>query len=284
MRQKNLIREKDWDCLVVLDACRYDIFERVYEEYISGSLKKVRSPGSDTPNWLSENFKDTENFEDVVYVSSNPFVNSKGVVFVDGFDANELFWKVMDVWDWKFNLEYMTVLPEVVRKAATLTKAKYPDKKMIIHFMQPHWPYLSREPLEEAYPNPFSEAVEEEKNKGILGRFSSELGRFGKTLFGKGNVEKLKKILGLSRTKPEEMFARKYGSQELKKAYEENLRLALEEVVHLVDRIPEDFVITSDHGEFLGENDYYSHLGWNDDDILREVPWFNVRDCNDFEN
>lgn len=30
MNQKELIRSQEWDCLIILDACRYDFFERIY--------------------------------------------------------------------------------------------------------------------------------------------------------------------------------------------------------------------------------------------------------------
>lgn len=53
-KQKNLINERDWDCLVILDACRYDYFEKVYEDYLSGDLRKVLSSGSCTEEWLNK--------------------------------------------------------------------------------------------------------------------------------------------------------------------------------------------------------------------------------------
>jgi len=43
--------ESEWDYCLVLDACRYDVFEDVYDEYLDGNLEKRRSVGSSTPEW-----------------------------------------------------------------------------------------------------------------------------------------------------------------------------------------------------------------------------------------
>lgn len=279
MKQKNLIQEKDWDCLVILDACRYDYFEKVYDQYLNGELRKVNSVGSDTPTWLVETFDNRQSYEDVVYVSANPFVNSQGVEFVEDFDASKIFYKIFDVWDWKFNFEYMTVLPEVMGKAARLAKAKYPDNPLIVHFMQPHWPYVGRDPFDEAFPGPLTQAWEEEKNKTIFGKMCDVLEDFARSVFGDLRVRRFKDFFNLRRLEPEELFARKYGVDFLRKSYEENLHLVLEEVVKLVERVPGDIVVTADHGEFLGEDGLYSHQPWSDSPILREVPWFRVECC-----
>jgi len=52
--QRDLIWSKDWDVLMVLDACRYDVFELVYNnllksnETFSGTLLKTISSDSVT--------------------------------------------------------------------------------------------------------------------------------------------------------------------------------------------------------------------------------------------
>ena len=43
---------EEWDTLIVLDACRYDFFEKVYRDYLSGTLEKRVSPGSCTEESL----------------------------------------------------------------------------------------------------------------------------------------------------------------------------------------------------------------------------------------
>ena len=53
------IFEREWDALIVLDACRYDYFERYYSEIpnvAAGELSRLRSPGSATPETMMETF------------------------------------------------------------------------------------------------------------------------------------------------------------------------------------------------------------------------------------
>lgn len=86
--------EEDWDYLIILDGCRYDYFREVHEGYLDGTLQKFASPATGTKEWCEKVFRST--YEDVVYVSANPHINSKGV---RGINAKELFHKIVDVWD-----------------------------------------------------------------------------------------------------------------------------------------------------------------------------------------
>lgn len=132
------IMEEDWDTLIILDVCRYDYFKRVYQDYLKGALRKIISPGAYTHEWVDEVFGNKE-FDDVVYVSANPHINSKGVTR-PGYDFNprKSFHKVIDAWDWGWDEELGTVHPKGVSKAAGMARARYPRKRLIAHFMQPH--------------------------------------------------------------------------------------------------------------------------------------------------
>lgn len=61
--------QADWDTLVILDACRYDMFEEINET--EGELEHRYSRGSCTPDFIRENFPEGE-FHDTVYVTANP--------------------------------------------------------------------------------------------------------------------------------------------------------------------------------------------------------------------
>jgi len=76
MLQKVSIMDEEWDYLIVLDACRYDYFSKLVGTYLQGKLEKVYSPASCTLEWCKKSFK--EYYNDVVYVSANPYINSKG--------------------------------------------------------------------------------------------------------------------------------------------------------------------------------------------------------------
>ena len=73
------------------------------------------------------------------------------------------------------------------------------------------------------------------------------------------------------------MIAEKYGDNKLKEAYEENLRFVLKYVKEIVEFIPSGkIVITSDHGELLGEEGKYGHPGNFRHPKLLEVPWLEI--------
>jgi hypothetical protein len=53
------VLEEDWDNLVILDACRYDLFKQVND--ISGDLQKRQSQASMTAEFLNRNFAGKRN-------------------------------------------------------------------------------------------------------------------------------------------------------------------------------------------------------------------------------
>lgn len=114
--QKDLIYLKDWDCLVILDACRYDFFQNNYRDFLEGSLRKVNSNAVHTGEWLKNTF---DNYgRDVAYISATPCVNSLGVSLEKtnpywGIDwtATEHFSKIIDVWDFGWSERLETVPP-----------------------------------------------------------------------------------------------------------------------------------------------------------------------------
>ncbi len=266
--QKNLIYREDWSCLIILDACRYDYFENLYEDYLPrGRLKKVLSEGSSTAEWLRKTFNDN-NLEDVIYVSANAFINSQGAN-IAGFDGRKHFFNVIDVWDKYWNNDLKTILPEKVRKTTLLTKAKFPDKRIITHFMQPHYPYLSIGPVEGGLGAPKAA-----KQKGLLIKTRRKIGRFIRRTAGLGVYKKIKEyIVGTREAGKLEKIVQEYGEYELKQAYMKNLIRVLKEARKILERYPGKVVITADHGELLGE-DGYGHPTDSNHHILREVPWW----------
>jgi len=90
----------------------------------------------------------------------------------------------------------------------------------------------------------------------------------------------LREWLGLPPASPMDAVRRKYGVNGLRKAYRENLRIVLEHVAKLCAELLHHkpsarIVITSDHGELLGENGKYSH--GIDEPYTLEVPWLRVK-------
>lgn len=130
------VMEREWDNLIVLDACRYDTFEDVND--ILGDLERVKSKATSTPQWLKRNF--TDYYEDVVYVAGNPYVSR--LAGENYFDAEEHFFHVDNVWDHSWDEDADTVTAEKINEMTRELKEKYPEKRFIIHYMQPHEPFI----------------------------------------------------------------------------------------------------------------------------------------------
>jgi len=159
---------------------------------------------------------------------------------VGDFLGGEHFKKVIDAWKWGWDERLMTVPPSRVTMFALPYICK---ERTIVHYMQPHFPSVGRTKVTfEAWrPDPLDTVVE------------------GKTY---------------PRSLP--------PASQVREAYIENLRIVLDEVkFNLLPKIPMDrkVVITSDHGELLGEYGYFFHPVTDDlrvKRILGRVFWFEV--------
>lgn len=233
------IMEEDWDSLVILDACRYDRFKKI--NWLSGESEWRLSRGSQSLEFLEENFAG-RTFHDTVYVTANPYAND---LDSDVFFAVENL--IADHWD----EASQTVYPDDVTDAAISAHERYPNKRLIVHYMQPHCPFI-----------------------GELGQQISHRGF--KTGGEIGDVE----IEGYS-----VWDSIRYGLSELSRehiveAYDENLALVLESVESLLDGLDGKSVVTADHGNFLGERMSpipvrgWGHPKYVRADELVKVPWF----------
>ena len=144
------VMDEEWDHLIVLDGCRYDYFSRLHGVHMDGKLERALSVGSNTEEWRDNSFP--EEYEDVVYVSANPYINSR--IEVGGFSGSEHFLDVMDVWDWGWDLTLGTVHPDAVNHAAREALMQYPGERLIIHYLQPHCPYIGMQPQDTGFPVP----------------------------------------------------------------------------------------------------------------------------------
>lgn len=271
------VMEEKWDYLIILDACRYDYFEKLHKSYLSGRLEKGISPACCTVEWCKRSFR--KRYEDIVYISANPIVNSK--VEVKGFSAKKHFSKVIDVWDWGWSQDLGTVHPATVNNAVHLLGDTYPDKRFVIHYLQPHEPYLGR--VESAgFPRPKGGTVLTglrdnptddflEMSIGILAFFAKHF-----RVFGGRPSWKIRELMHMPPATPMDAVRRRFGDAGLRQAYEDNLKLALKHVARLAKELTGNIIITSDHGELLGERNDYSHRVECIDPLLMEIPWFAV--------
>jgi hypothetical protein len=238
-REKNFnvqginILDQDWDNLLILDACRYDYFEQSANK-LPGRLSKVTSRGSATIQFLRANFSEKDLF-DTVYVTANPQLFRIQNEIYEEEPINVRFYKQIEVWRDNWHENHKTVLPDVVTNMALETAANHPEKKLIVHYLQPHAPFI-----------------------------------------GRTGVENLPtKYLNFWHPTRRYDFSREI----IRKAYEENLELVLPHVETLMRNLRGLTVVTSDHGELLGDRDFpipirtYGHPPHNYHSSLIEVPW-----------
>ncbi|MFC6825965.1 hypothetical protein [Halopelagius fulvigenes] len=151
------IFEEDWDNLLILDGCRYDYFAEAVSEYeIDGELESRTSRGSATKEFLRGNFHGRD-LRDTVYVTASTMLYQENV-FRDGVDVN--LHATVDVWEEGIDFGEDGVHPSTVADAAREAAEKYPKKRLVVHFVQPHAPYIGtrgRELFPDLAPNPLSE-------------------------------------------------------------------------------------------------------------------------------
>lgn len=236
--------DADWDNLLILDSCRYDLFsEVVVEDGLKGELTTFRSRGSSSSEFLKENFAG-RTYDDTVYVTANPHEKR---ILDSTFHHTDRVW--IDGWD----DEAGVILPETLAKRTMAAHDTYPNKRLIAHFMQPHVPFIGETRLN----------IEDRIMDGFRGIMLDEgdIGMEFNTVWAalsEGKVDK-------------EMFW---------KAYRDNLRYVLEEALPLAEQLPGKTVITADHGNAIGEYAFpfpipvYFHPSGIRLPMLNDVPWF----------
>jgi len=221
------IFDDDWDNLIILDACRYDVFEKINP--IDGDLIQKESRGSTTSEFLRGNI-DGEELTDTVYVTANPQYEKQyeGKNF---HEVHNLF--KSKSWD----KASRTVPPDVFAREAIEIYEDNTDKRLIFHFIQPHAPFI---------------------------------GPFGRRVFGEDKLG-----WGVGRLSS-------HDNRDLYTAYVENLLVTLPSVEKLLKKVSGKSVVTSDHGEMIGERAFpfpikeYSHPRGIYTKELVTVPWLVV--------
>jgi len=276
--------DSDWDYCVVLDACRYDVFADVYDEYLDGRLEKRRSPGSSTPEWAFRTFTGSH---DIAYFSGNPFINSTGIPLNElawgascdyEWTASEHLGEIVDVWREMWNEEFGTVTPAgMVQSFREHADAVARRDRTVLHYMQPHAPYLTRETggkLTRIKEGIASQDDRDGDSDGALSTVGNSLRPHVESVLGNSSFAMKAGLwmeLGLGNVL-------RQGTREAAMTYhEKNLRVALESVADLLPELDGSVVVTADHGEAFGEKGVWEHHIETDIPPLIEVPWLRVQ-------
>uniref|UniRef100_A0A8A2VKG0 Sulfatase n=2 Tax=Haloterrigena alkaliphila TaxID=2816475 RepID=A0A8A2VKG0_9EURY len=178
---------------------------------LKGELESRISLGSTSEEFLERNFGD-DTFHDTVYVNTNPYLPR-----LDLDDGT--FHAVVDLLN-EWDSELQTVHPETVCNAAHKAHEEFPNKRLIIHFMQPHYPFI---------------------------------GETGKQIEARGWTTDDVTINGTSIWGHLRNDTTNVDLETVWEAYLENLDIVVEHVRTLLDTVIGKTVITADHGNLVGE-------------------------------
>jgi hypothetical protein len=236
------LMNEDWDNLIILDGCRYDIYQSVISEYddllYPNTLTDTFSPGSSSPETLTKAFS-ADTHHDTVYISANPFTST---IPQETFHATHDLVNDDNYW----SNQKKTVTPEVMKQAVVDFSDKYPHKRVIAHFMQPHHPFLGESSGEIQF------------NRGVYGERDKQF-----------NTDPWMNAY----------LSTQVNHEKLLTAYRENIELALPHVMEVIDTLEGKSIITSDHANLIGDRGYpipvrgYGHPNDIVSKKLRQVPW-----------
>lgn len=230
------VYERDWDVLVVLDACRHDLLADVTDAYdfLPDRVPRHVSNASYSRGWMRANFRDeyADTMAATGHISANPYT-------ADALDQRD--WAFLtEVWRTHWDADAGTVPPRPVTDHAIRAWRRDAPDRLVVHYMQPHAPFIAAADDHEL-PNP-------------------ETGTFG---------------VGIDdRTAFERLRDGDLDRETLWSDYRDTLRLVLDDVAILRNNIEADtVVITSDHGNAIGEAGVYGHPPDVTIPAIREVPW-----------
>jgi len=236
-----LLNSQDWDILIVLDACRFDIFEKINK--IKGKLRKRISFSSCTGEWIQS--VRGEDLSRIVYFSANPLI-SKQRLIPEKLDIK--FKEFFDVWDKGWDDTLKSVPPKAVVNAVINYRNRSTAGKLVAHFIQLHPPFIGDTKINELG---YEQIRLREKGEDISNKVFEKLTVYQQVKDGKISYE------------------------HCMKGYEDNLKLVLDSLTPIL-KLPGRKVITADHGDCFGEDGVFAHPAESRHPLLVHVPWFEV--------
>lgn len=245
--QTKLINHGRFSYLIVSDACRYDYFEEFIYGFLDGVLYPVLSPANETASWLRRTWY-RRKYSEIIYFSANPFVNSRKCY--RGFCGYKKFSKVVDLWKIAWDEKLLTIPPwnvnKYVRIWLKLNRRYMRTHRFVIHYLQPHYPYIPLNPSITRKAYTLAKELDTSSEEAFLLMLCSY-------------IRDKNRMWDL-----------------IRRLYRENLKIALKYIADLVPELEGPVIITSDHGELLGEYQLFDHPNVALP-VIRIVPWFIVK-------
>ncbi|WP_143825075.1 hypothetical protein [Natrinema ejinorense] len=236
--------EREWDVLVLLDACRVDLLAEVAPEYDwlpspeAVDAAAIDSVAGSSKEWMRRTFTpaDREGLENTAYVTGNPF---SAAALGDDHPLGLLD----EVWRYAWDDDLGSIRPEPITDRAIAVCREGDYDRVIVHYMQPHVPFLDRPDLHAGYRpeywgSPDSVVDPAETGLDVWGRVRrGELAR-----------------------------------DVVWEAYADNLRTGLGSVATLRRNVDGTLALSADHGNAMGELGIWGHPDTPVSSI-RRVPW-----------
>lgn len=248
------VYDRDWDVLLVLDACRVDALRAVADEYdFLTEMGTITSVGSHSMEWIANTFSAdySEEIRNTAYLTANTHAE---MILKDGERPPRRGWEPTLTWpDWDiaraadfasvefawyggFDDQLGNVPPRHLTDRLVDAARRDVADRYVVHYMQPHDPFIGRAVSVGRAPTPVE--------RDPVGHLKT------------GRVSR----------------------QEVWEQYLDNLRLVLDDVTLLLDNLDaERVVITADHGEGLGEWGVNGHPEGVVHGAVRRVPWVETR-------
>jgi hypothetical protein len=223
----------EWDILVILDACRMDLFEEVVSQH---EIQKNLDSISSTYSCASSSHE----FMKKCYGSVSESVLSKThLITANGWENDAIdvskFYDIDNVWKYHHNKSVGNTPPQPVTDCAVRAYRESNASKYIIHYLQPHAPFVH-----------------------CSGKYDS----VNKT-HGGGNSQNIWKKLQKNQFEKDEIW----------EDYAENLRIVLDHVKILLENMSGNMLITADHANGMGKWGIYGHPGYVPVPIVKRVPY-----------
>ncbi len=249
--------EREWDALLVLDACRVDALREVASEYeFIEEVGSIRSVGSATAEWVANTFieKYRDQIAGTALVASHGaghWVLSDDSPAIYNAAANRVVsksaigqvthWDVVDTSDfllvdpiYEYALDNPLsglTRPETVTDRAIAVGREADWDRLIVHYKPPHAPYTAK-------------ALQEDRS------------------------------LYYHEESPWKALRNGESREKVWESYLDELRWGLDSIAPLLENLDADrVVITADHGEAFGEWGIYSHPIGVPHPVLTRVPW-----------
>jgi len=146
---------------------------------------------------------------------------------------DEIFHEIEHVWRYAHDPEAHVTRPEALTNAAVRSFRKSSAEKYIVHYVQPHAPFLHC------------------------------VGKYDSVSDGAGGTQNIWDGLEEGEFKKNEVWG----------DYGQNLLTVLDNVLTLIEEFDGQIAITADHGNALGEFGYFGHPGHVPIPAIRKVPW-----------